>query len=91
MAKGSSSDKWIGIAGIGSAIAGIGALLSAPGGVRWEFLLPIVAGCVVFFGALVIFDRRMVKTGRVGESTAALVFMGAIIAAIAALFVIAAD
>lgn len=85
----SSSDKWIGIAGIGSAIAGVGALLNAPGGVRWEYLVPILAGCVVFFGALVLFDRKMVRTGRVGENTAALVFMGAILAVIAGLIVIA--
>ncbi len=63
MARNGSSDTLIGIAGIGSAIAGIGAFLQAPGGPRWDLLLPIAAGCVVFFGALLMFDRKMVRTG----------------------------
>lgn len=91
MARNSSSDTWLGIAGIGSAIAGVIAVTTAPGPVQWWYFVPIVAGSALFFGAVVVFDRTLVRTGRVPETTFAVILLAAILAIVAVLWILAPD
>ena len=91
MARDSSSGTWLAIAGIGGGIAGITAMFSAPGPVHWWYFVPIVAGCVVFFGVVVVFDRTMVRTGRVGETVFGVILLAAILLLAALTWALAPD
>ncbi len=88
MARDGSTDKWLAIAGIGSGIAGITALVGAPGGVKWGVLLVAAAIGLGFVGMLFMLDRKMVRTGRLSQGAFGMILVVGVVALCVLLLVI---
>lgn len=80
MTSGGSTDKWLATAGIGGGIAGIIALLGSPGGIDWGLLIVVAAVCAAFIAGLVLIDRKLVRTGRLSQTSFIVVFLVVVLA-----------